>query len=424
METIEIFQRLGTAIAIGAVIGVERHWRERDEDKGQRTAGLRTFSLIGMLGGTVGLIVETVLQDQIAIAVFLIGVFIPFSLTFATFDYREAVVEGSHSVTTTIVAMLTFTLGVFAVKGDLMLASAAGVTMVAILASREALHGFVRKLSWVELRSAIILLCMTFVVLPLLPDEPLGPFGGISPSRTWMLAVVLAAISFGGYISVRLLGNARGELVAGAVAGVVSSTAATLNNARRAKAGEDPRTLAAGALGACAVSYLRTAVLVALLAAPVAHLLVPALVTATISMTLLALIFARHGQPEHVAQQGKNPFDLDAVLKLAALLAGVAFVARAASEWFGDTGLVTISALSGLVDVDAGIVTVAGMLDKIAAPTALAAMAAAVIGNTAAKAAYALLAGGAAFGVRFIAASVATLLSGVAAYWIQTTVLG
>lgn len=424
MDTIEIFQRLGTAIAIGAVVGVERHWRERNEDDGQRTAGLRTFTLIGMFGGVAGLIVDILAQNQMAVAILLAGFFVPFALIFAAFEYREAVAEENYSVTTTVAAMLTFALGVLAVKGDLTLASAAGVTMAAILASRDILHGFMRRLSWTELRSAIVLLGMTFVVLPLLPDRPIGPFGGISPARTWLLAVILAAISFCGYILVRLLGAARGELLAGVVAGLASSTGATLNNARRAGAGEDARILAAGALGACAVSYLRTALLVALLAAPIAYLLIPALVAATLSMTVIAVVLARHEPSVHAAQPSKNPFDLDAVLKMAALLAAVAFVARAASQWFGDSGLIAVSALSGLVDVDAAVVTVAGMLETIALPSAVVAIAVAVISNTIAKAIYAAAAGSAGFGSRFVAASLVTLGIAGATYWIQVAAFG
>ncbi|MGO4841839.1 DUF4010 domain-containing protein, partial [Rhizobiaceae sp. 2RAB30] len=119
-----------------------------------------------------------------------------------------------------------------------------------VLASRELLHGFMRRLSWNELRAAIILLAMTFVILPLIPSDPIGPFGGISPAKTWMLVIMLAAISFCGYIAVKLLGSARGELVAGAVGGLVSSTGTTLTKARRAADGADAPTLAAGAIGA------------------------------------------------------------------------------------------------------------------------------------------------------------------------------
>lgn len=413
----EMFQRFGVALAIGAIVGAERHWRERDVADGKRTAGLRTFTLVGMLGGAAGLIARAFPAAPTAAAIVIAGLFAAFAAVFALYQYREAVAEDTFSATSTIAGLLTFALGTVAVIGDLTLASAGGVMLVAVLASRDVLHAFMRKLTWAELRSAIILLGMTFVVLPLIPDEPVGPFGGVSPRATWLLVIVLAALSFCGYVAVKLLGSARGELVAGAVGGLVSSTATTLTNARRSAAGEEPRTLAAGALGACAISYLRTAVLVALLAATLAAALVPALLAATLAMVACAWLLARQGSSQHPEQPAKNPFDLDAVLKMALLLVGVAFVARAAAQWFGSGGLLAVSALSGLADVDAAVVTVAGMLGQLTQPVPTAAIGAAVVSNTLAKAAYALAFGSAAFSLRFLAATAVSLAAGFAAYW-------
>lgn len=414
---LEMFQRFGVALAIGAIVGAERHWRERDVADGKRTAGLRTFTLVGMLGGAAGLIARAFPDAPTAAAIVIAGLFGAFAAVFALYQYREAVAEETFSATSTIAGLLTFALGTVAVIGDLTLASAGGVVLVAILASRDVLHAFMRKLTWAELRSAIILLGMTFVVLPLIPDEPVGPFGGVSPRSTWVLVIILAAISFCGYVAVKLLGSARGELVAGAVGGLVSSTGATLANARRSTQGEEVRTLAAGALGACAVSYVRTAVLVALLAAPLVPALAPPLAAAALAMVCCAWLLARQGATEHPEQTPKNPFDLDAVVKMALLLVGVAFLARAAAQWFGDGGLLAVSALSGLADVDAAVVTVAGMLDGLAQPVAVAAIGAAVVSNTLAKAAYALAFGSSAFSLRFLAATTVSLAAGVGVYW-------
>lgn len=142
---------------------------------------------------------------------------------FAVFQLREAIAEENYSATSVVAAML---------------------------ASRDFLHAAMRKLRWSELRSAVILLALTFVVLPIVPSEPIGPFGGVSPSKSLIMVIVLAAISFCGYIAVRLLGSARGEIVAGAVGGLISSTAATISNARRSTGEDLARPLAAGAISA------------------------------------------------------------------------------------------------------------------------------------------------------------------------------
>lgn len=420
MESIEIFERLGLAIAIGAVVGVERHWRDRDEPSGKRTAGLRTFALIGMLGGTAGLIAQALRSSGSAAGVVIVGFFVAFAAVFALFQFRESMADKSYSVTSVVAAMVTFALGAIAVLGDISLASAGGVALVVILASREILHNFMRKLTWNELQSAILLMAMTFVILPLVPSEPIGPFGGISLAKTWLLVIVLAAISFCGYIAVKLLGSARGELVAGAVGGIISSTAATVSNARRAAAGGEAQVLAAGALSASAVSYIRTALLVWVLAPPLARSLVPALLAAALIMTALAAILARRDAALHEPSQPKNPFDLDAVIKMALLLAAVGFLARAAATWFGGTGLLVVSALSGLADVDAVTVTVAGMVGTLPVQIATLAIAVAVACNTLAKAAYALVLGKCAFGLPVGIASIVSLAAGAMVYWLFT----
>lgn len=421
MDAIESLQRLIFAVAIGVIVGTERHWRERGEQDGKRTAGIRTFGLVGMLGGVVGLLAGMPGLAPVGAAIVIAGSFAAFAAIFTLYQHREAVAAGTFSATTTVAAMLTFALGTLAVTGDLMLASAAGVAMVAILASREVLHGFVQRLTWAELRSAIALLGMAFVILPLLPEAPIGPFGGISPARTWLLVIILAAISFGGYVAVRLLGAARGELVAGAIGGVISSTAATLANARRSGDSEGSSALAAGALAACAVSYVRTAILVGVLAPPLGPALFPPLGAGTLVMAGLAWIFARRADGPAARDQPKNPFDIVAVLKMAAMLTAVALLSRAAAGLLGDRGLILISALSGLADVDAVVVAVTGMTAELTPMIAAAAIGMAVISNTISKAAYALMFGSRAFAVRFLLATAGALAAAAAAYRLGAT---
>lgn len=416
---IDIFERLALAIAIGAVVGVERHWRERDEAPGRRTAGLRTFTLIGMTGGVTGLIVGAAQLSDLAAAILIAAVFAALSSIVATFQYREQVAEGDFSVTSVIAAMLTFLLGVVALVGDASIASAGGVVLVTVLASREFLHGFMRRLSWSELRSAIILLAMTFVILPLVPSEPVGPFGGISPAKTWMLVILLAGISFVGYIAVKLLGTKRGELVAGVVGGLVTSTGTTLTNARSAAAGADGLTLAAGALGASAVSCIRTGVLVVLLAPTLQWALLPALLITAAIMISYAMLLAREGSAKHSEQAPKNPFDLDSVLIMVTILVGVGFVARAASTWFGEQGLLVVSFLSGLADVDAMTVTVTGMLNTLGTGAASTAIAIAVVSNTLAKSAYAVVFGSRKFGLHVVGGSALAIGAGVVVFMLS-----
>ena len=145
-------------------------------------------------------------------------------------------------------------------------AAAVAVATAGILAAREEIHGWVARITWPELRSAVVLLAMTFIVLPIVPDKAIGPFGGVNPREIWLIAIVLAGVSFVGYVGVRVLGARQGILVAGAAGGLASSTAVTITNARHAAAGEaTPALLAGGVALATAVSFLRVIAIIAVL---------------------------------------------------------------------------------------------------------------------------------------------------------------
>lgn len=408
MEYLALFERLGLAVAIGAMIGVERHWRERDVPEGQRTAGLRTFTLIGMLGGVAAFLERDLAAGALPTGLILATFFAVLIGAFTLFQYRETQASGTFGVTTVVAAMLTYGLGALAVLGDMELASAAGVVLLAILASREFLHQAMRALLWTELRSAIILLALAFVALPLLPSEAMGPFGGVSPSHTLMLVIILAGISFCGYVAVKLFGASRGELLAGAIGGLVSSTAVAITNARRSRqGGYSAEALAAGAIAAGAVSFLRTAVLVGTLGAALIPALVPALLAGAAVMGGYALLLFRKGGDGQGEPVQRNPFELLAVIKMALLLVVVAFLAQAASALFGSGGLFLVSALSGLVDIDAVTVTVAGLLGSLTIGVAAQAIGLAVLSNMVAKSAYAVVLGAGSLRMHFCLASLA-----------------
>lgn len=127
MDNVELYQRLGLAIAIGAAVGVERHWREKDAPEGARTAGIRTFTMFGMAGGVAGLIEKSFGVASAYPGIALTGFLIAIATVMAVFEMREAIAEKSYSVTSVIAAILTFGLGALAALGDMALASAGGL---------------------------------------------------------------------------------------------------------------------------------------------------------------------------------------------------------------------------------------------------------------------------------------------------------
>jgi uncharacterized membrane protein (DUF4010 family) len=411
MEPDALSYRLGVALAIGLVVGAERHWRERDAEAGHRTAGLRTFGILGLFGGVTGTLAasaggtgQALLVGAALLAT--LGALLPFAL-------REAAAEGRFSATTIVAALATVALGALAAAGQAAAAGAAAVALTALLASREPLHGLMARITWAEMRSAILLLSMTLIALPLVPDAPLAALGGVNPAQVWRLAILLAAVSFAGYLAMRVIGPERGPLLAGAAGGLVSSTAVTLANARTARASGPAASLAAGALAAGAVSCLRTAALALFVAPAVGWQVLPPLAAAAAAMAAPALWPRRSGALAPAPETPGNPFELAAVLKLALLLAAIALLARHASAWLGDAALLALAAVSGLADVDAVTLSVAELVpDGVPAALAAAAIATAVASNIIAKSAYALAIGGAAYGRRVALGSLAGLAAG------------
>src|SRR5262249_30193253 len=145
-------------------------------------------------------------------------------------------------------------------------------------------HGWVEQITWPELRSAVVLLAMTLIGLPILPDTPLGPFGGVNLREVWLIAIVLASVSFLGYAAVEYFRARRRVLLAAGAGGVASPTAVTITNARRAGAREgSPRLLAAGVAIASAVMFLRVIGIVAALKPDLLVLVAPALIAAAVT---------------------------------------------------------------------------------------------------------------------------------------------
>jgi uncharacterized membrane protein (DUF4010 family) len=414
----ELLQRLAVAGGIGLLVGVERGWRERDSGAGKRTAGVRTFTLIGLLGGIFGALART-LVDPTAAAILLGIASLAFTATFAAYRLRELDQEKSFGVTTVVAAISTFALGAYALLGDVTVAAATGVAMVVVLASREGMHSWLRRITWPELRAAIVLAAMTFIALPIIPDQSYGLFGGVNFRQVWLLAVVLAAVSFVGYVAVKRFGAGQGLLLAAAAGGLVSSTAVNVTAARRAMAGEaDVGLLAASSVLATGVSLVRTLAIVAVLNATVAlHTAGPLLLAAAIAFGMtFALARNNLRAKSKSALKLRNPFSLPETFALAAMLAIVKFVTSVATEFFGSAGALGAAAIGGLADTDSITYSMAELGRGGALTASLAAIGVliAVASNNVFKLVSGFALGGTAFGLRLAVGLGIPILAGAA----------
>lgn len=403
------------ALAIGLLVGLERGWRLREAADGQRAAGLRTFALVGLLGGITG-----VLSRSLDNLLFLGLTFVGFAGTFSVFHLLEAKEEGKNSVTGVISGLLVFLLGAYTLIGDERVAVATGVAATLLLALRDPLHDWLRRLQWMEIRAILILATMSFLALPILPNRTIDPWNTLNPAEIWVLAILIAAISFGGYVAVRVLGEKRGIIVAAVAGGLASSTATTLTLSRVARSQPaGAPLLAAGVLIAGMVSIMRV-ILIALVLNRA--LLVPLSMAAGAALLVMGgsalILLYREGKAGHDATSPPltlaNPLELGMALKLSAFIAIVLVGAELIQRFVGDAGLLVAAAAAGVADVDAITVAMARMAEKPdSLPLAAVAILLAVGVNMIAKSAMASSIGGRQFGVLVGGPSLLAVLAGL-----------
>lgn len=405
--------RIGLALAIGLAVGVVRGWQQREEPAGSRTAGIRTFALSGLLGG-VGAAVAQALNAPLFLGILVVV----FGMVFAWFSFHEVEHDKTFSVTGTVAALAVFALGALAVVGNPVAAAAGGAATAGLLASREVLHGFLARLSWAELRSALLLLAMTVIVLPILPNKPITNLDTLSPQEMWFLTVLTATLSFAGYVAVKVWGTEKGTLATSIAGGLVSSTAVTISFARRAGTGEAVGLLAAGAMLAGIVSIMRVLAIV-LFVAPhlVPQIIVPALLAAS-AFGIFAFFQWKGAKPDDTSHMPlRNPFDLQLLLVFALIL----LIASPVSGWLigqlGTGGIMLSSGSVALVDVDVAVLTASRFSHtEIGTGGAASAILLALAVNALARAVYATVTGPPAFFGRLGAATVLAISVGTVAF--------
>lgn len=419
---LDLFQRLALALGIGFLIGVERGWTHREAPDQTRAAGLRTHAVIGLTGGVSAALLPTV--GEIGFAALSLG----FAAALIAFKLKESERDGDVSATGTVAALLVFVLGAYSVLGNTIIAAAAGVTLALLLAFKQALHGWLDKLTWKELRSAFLILAATAIALPLLSDRPIDPWGAVNLRELWLLTILVAGASFAGYIAVRILGAEIGLLAGAAAGALVSSTVVTAELGRRAKSGEaEPQQAAAAASLAAAISVTRVGLLVSATAAPVVPEIAPALIAGALVFTGAAFGLRRIGRATGRSAQEdtlRSPLDLWSVAKFALFLGAVIVVGRIVADEFGQAGLLPFAATAGLADVDA-VALAAGSLVRGGLDAAVGghAILVAVIVNSFSKGLIAFVTGGWRYAGYYLAAASAATLAGTAAWYFLTPML-
>ena len=348
-ELHDISLSLLVALSIGLLIGIERGWSERDEKEGDRMAGIRTFSVVGLLGGVWGLLTFEI-NDWVVAAAFLAVTAMIISAHIMDVKRDEDV-----GATTAFTLMLVFALSAWSVFGYELPALGATVVVTVLLGYKPTLHRWLRNINREEIYAWTKLLVISLVLLPLLPNKGFGPWNAFNPYWVWWMIVLISGLSFVGYVAINVTGKNLGTLLTSFAGGLASSTAVTISLAQFAKKSKTTFIFMAGVLLASSIMFIRVLIEVSV----VNYQLLDQL-WLPISLMFAGLIIAglwlwrfKIYTEESSPIKLKNPFQLKTAIQFGLLLGAILVLSEGMQEWFGDQGVYALSVISGLMDVDA-----------------------------------------------------------------------
>lgn len=352
---------LAVAALAGLAVGVEREWSGRTVGPDARFAGVRTFFLLGGLGGIAGMLL---LGEKTGVAVALVAGAAALVVSAYVLAVRQP--DSTPDGTTETAALVVLALGVLAGLGHRALVSGVTALVVLALAEKSRVQRWLTRVDEKELRAALLFAVLALVVLPLLPDGQFGPYNSIRPRELWIVVLLFSALNFAGYVARQVVGTERGYGVTGLLGGLISSTAVTLHFSRKSKT--EPQfgeSLGLGVVAACTVLVPRVIVVSSLLEPNVGgrvilYLAPPFVVGAAFAAFVLLRARGATDDPsvtgEHEAASpdaGRNPLGLTQAIQMAlafqVVLLGIAWVQNNA----GTTGVLMTAAVLGLTDVDA-----------------------------------------------------------------------
>jgi uncharacterized membrane protein (DUF4010 family) len=378
---------------LGALVGLVRQWSEQQAGHEDREfAGLRTFAFLALLGHLAAYGSD---QHSTAVLPVTIGMV---SLYFAVVTMRTPENRGTgySTFTASLLAMLVGALVHWKqTQGAVMVT----VATAALLAFKQSIHAWTAKFTTDDIRCAVQFAAVTGVILPLVPDQGYGPYEALNPRSIWMMVVLISGLGFVGYVLMRMLGTEAGITLTGLVGGLASSTATTLALSRRSKEViELSSGFALAVVLACTVMLGRVAVMIlAVNRTLFADLAIPLLLMALPGVGFGTWFWLLRKAPKQTVStpQFANPLSLGMAIKFALLYGLINLLVKAASSWGASSGLMAISAISGMTDMDAIALSMANNVSNgfVTAELGARAVLVAAVSNTLVKAGMAVALG-------------------------------
>jgi uncharacterized membrane protein (DUF4010 family) len=343
------------ALLMGLLIGLERQHSQRGDEP--LFAGVRTFPIIVLSGYLSGLLTR-------AGFVWVLPVALAGTCAIVVVAYASKVGGPHKGATTEFVALLAFILGALTALGFLIPAATFAVVTALLLSIKAPLHQLAEKMREDELYAVLKFGIVSVIVLPLLPNRAYGPLQVLNPRLIWWMVVLISGVSMIGYVLMRLLGARQGVAVTGVLGGIASSTAVTFGLSQKAREAEDPlaKSFALGIVIACTIMFLRMLLVVFVIEPHLAHkLIVPMVLPVVVGAGAGIVLWKQKGARQETKLDVKNPMELGSAIKFGLVFAVVLFVARAAYQYLGSSGVYAAGALAGLADVDAFTISSAGL---------------------------------------------------------------
>lgn len=345
-----VFARLALALAIGLFVGIERERRRKD-------AGLRTFGFVALLGALGGM-----LGDNYALlTIGLLGILIVF------LNLRTLRANKGTELTTSVAMLVIALAGVLSGKGHTLTPAAVGVITTALLAWKKPMAGFTVQLSDMELRSAILLAILAFVIYPALPPNSVDPWGALEPRAAWVTVILIAGIGFVNYILWKIYGE-RGIELTGFLGGLVNSSVATRELAKHVAGAQTEMldTVYRGIVLAIAAMLIRNGTLLAILSPRALGGSAVAFALMLLAIVTIAFIGRKVTAPVPVEQKRplltlQSPFSLLAALKFGLLLVVIQIAGVVGQQMLGQLGIYVTSLLGGLFSSSSAVAAAAAL---------------------------------------------------------------
>ena len=344
---------IAASAGLGALIGLIRQWSDQEKQRAGAEAdfvGVRTHTFWAVLG-----CLSAGVADRAPWAFSVVVVTISAHLIAMRWTARGGIAPGGTSFAAALLTLFTGGLVAWSQTQSAILVAALTMVMLGI---KQPIHAWTRHFTAGDVRAVLQFVAITGVILPLVPNQAMGPFGGFNPYSTWLMVVLISGIGFTGYVAMRLLGARAGIVVTSLLGGLASSTATTLAFSRRSREDEGLALHYAFAITtACTVMLPRVGVVIALLHPALGLALAPALAAMAVPALLFALWFLRPGATRGAGDVATpslhNPLSLRTAIKFALLYAVFAFLVKMGTQLQWQQGLLPLSFLSGLTDMDA-----------------------------------------------------------------------